>query len=318
MRDVLDYSTPLEIWCEEDGPVFRTEIPEAWRGWRDVTTSEQHWASDNHRALNLERRQLFREELYEPCRGPCPYCRFPMDTVRHERRGDEARPEYREVVVTACAHCGYWDARDTYHWLKDNDSDGRAHQRMGDHIQWIRSQGRLRKFSPSDLAAPLDALRRHVERAPDDLRHIHPRTLERLVGSVFSDALDCEAVHVGGPGDNGIDLILLDAEEPIAIQVKRRGDPSKSEGVAVVRDFLGALLLEGRARGMVVTTAHQYSAAARSAADKARELGLVSGIELVNADALWSICKLHAPATPPFERAAPRLDDVVPPAWPRH
>src|SRR5205085_2440194 len=48
-------------------------------------------------------------------------------------------------------------------------------------------------------------------------------------------------------------------KEPLLIQVKRRSDPSRLEGVQVVRELNGVLFREGTARGMIVTTRKGFS-----------------------------------------------------------
>jgi restriction system protein len=42
------------------------------------------------------------------------------------------------------------------------------------------------------------------------------------VASVFSEFMDCEAIHVGGPNDQGIEVILVQGERHYVVQVKRR------------------------------------------------------------------------------------------------
>jgi hypothetical protein len=97
--------------------------------------------------------------------------------------------------------------------------------------------------------------------------------LERLVQSVYRDVYaDCDVFHVGGPGDGGFDVLMIRREDPgesYLIQVKRRSSASSVEGVSVVRDLVGAMILEGATRGIVVSTADRFSGPARQAADKA-------------------------------------------------
>jgi hypothetical protein len=46
--------------------------------------------------------------------------------------------------------------------------------------------------------------------------------MEELVASVLPEHFACTAHVVGKTNDGGVDLILIDADEPIIVQVKRR------------------------------------------------------------------------------------------------
>ena len=79
-----------------------------------------------------------------------------------------------------------------------------------------------------------------------------------------SEYAPCEVYHVGKTGDGGgIDLkLVLSDKETFLIQVKRRSDLSKREGVNVVRELNGVLFREGVSKGMVISTARGYTKAA--------------------------------------------------------
>ena len=98
-------------------------------------------------------------------------------------------------------HAGWWE------------SENHAFLDMGQGLSYesftLLRRACLREFAGVDDDAPLDALRRYIANHPKDLNKISPRKLEELVGSVFADFLQCDAVHVGGPGDGGYDLVLL-------------------------------------------------------------------------------------------------------------
>ena len=140
---------------------------------------------------------------------------------------------------------------------------------------------------------------------------ISPRKLEQLVGSVFSDFLSCEAVHVGGPGDGGYDLVLLIGDRPALVQVKQRVDPRRAEPVALIREFLGALMLAGSSTGFFVTSAGRFSRASQTAAEQASRT-IVDKIELVDAAKLIDILKLVEENAEPWRFHAHSLTDELP------
>jgi hypothetical protein len=86
-----------------------------------------------------------------------------------------------------------------------------------------------------------------------------------------------------------VDLLLLHCDQPVAVQVKRREDHRKTEGVGGIREFLGAALL-GDYRHLIYTTnAECFSAAATEASQKAVKKGLVERYELISLDILQGL-----------------------------
>jgi restriction endonuclease Mrr len=88
--------------------------------------------------------------------------------------------------------------------------------------------------------------------------------------------------------DRGIDLHVChrNGEVLAAVQVKRRIN-KEVEGVAEVRNFIGALAVESISKGIFVTTATRYTREAKRVADKLNdgtrsrlELDLIDGGEL--------------------------------------
>ncbi|HEX4610038.1 MAG TPA: restriction endonuclease, partial [Urbifossiella sp.] len=88
-----------------------------------------------------------------------------------------------------------------------------------------------------------------------------PRDTERFVADIFrANYRHAEVVHVGKPGDLGIDVLFVDAGgNDGLVQVKRRETPGAVEGFDSLQRLLGALALEGKLRGIIVTTAGRLS-----------------------------------------------------------
>ena len=83
--------------------------------------------------------------------------------------------------------------------------------------------------------------------------------------------MDCEIKLVGKSHDGGKDLILLNGENQTFVQVKRRTQANKVEGVSCIRDLIGASII-GEAKACVfVTTANHFSKPAQDAAKKVVE-----------------------------------------------
>src|SRR5206468_10414353 len=98
---------------------------------------------------------------------------------------------------------------------------------------------------------------------------IHPKRMEDLLTHILAGVFDCEVHQLGYTRDGGIDLILLHCDQPVAVQVKRREDQSRTEGVRGIREFLGAALLGDFRHLIYATNVERFSPDATEAAKKA-------------------------------------------------
>jgi len=57
------------------------------------------------------------------------------------------------------------------------------------------------------------------------LYDVDPYKLEDIAQVVFSAYYNCEIKHVGKTGDGGKDLLIVQSDDPILVQVKRRENP---------------------------------------------------------------------------------------------
>jgi hypothetical protein len=131
-------------------------------------------------------------------------------------------------------------------------------------------------FDVSPHTESLLFLRQQLLKSEMDFADLSPLEMERTVGSILRDYLNMKVIHVGGPGDNGVDLLLLEGKEPLLGQVKRR-KRAATEGVSIVREILGTLVLNRANKGILVSSANRFSADAKKAADDAF---LVAGVKV--------------------------------------
>jgi hypothetical protein len=160
---------------------------------------------------------------------------------------------YTGTKVGQCDNCGWW----RFQYREIN----------GDVIaRTVSVQGKVREFSVTDIAAPIDDLSRYLSARSDRLSDINPTQFEHLVGQALLNAHPGSYVkHVGGRGDGGVDLHFVDVSgTQYLVQCKRRSNLNKKEGVQVVRELNGVLFREGLTHGMVVSTAKGYTAAAHA------------------------------------------------------
>src|SRR5207248_1897599 len=84
----------------------------------------------------------------------------------------------------------------------------------------------------------------------------------------------CEVIHVGRPGDEGIDILFIDdGGRQWIIQVKRRQDAGAPEGIATLRNLLGAMVIHDTKYGVLVSTADHFTIAVKKAKKKVAPRG---------------------------------------------
>ncbi|NTW70394.1 MAG: restriction endonuclease [Chlorobiaceae bacterium] len=213
----------------------------------------------------------------------CPFCNTPLETVVHLRVFDEdtgnippSRFLWRypgqvdefliDIYTNACGNCGWWQVKNV------KNSLGITHY----------SFPSLRLYDAADKALPLGVLWTELNKRQDLLHAINPTTFEKFVADVVSSKFNVEVVHIGKSGDGGIDLFYCDGNDRFAIQVKRHADSKASEGVAIVREFVGALLLADFQKGAIITTASRFTAPATRDAGLYESKKIVTRLDLVD------------------------------------
>lgn len=177
----------------------------------------------------------------------CPLCGKKLDDVyyRYDSMGAKTKVEYK-IEINQCKNCGWWNAKNE---LNDNNTY------LLNSIYLSVAQ----KYNLSKDTLPLDVLNDELNRNKNLLNQIKPHKLEQIVKDIFSDFYECNVFHVGGKNDNGIDLLVVESDSPILVQVKRRENPQKNELVKGIREFVGAMYLNGGKKGIYVTTAKNFS-----------------------------------------------------------
>ncbi|HEY1614365.1 MAG TPA: restriction endonuclease [Rhizomicrobium sp.] len=167
----------------------------------------------------------------------CPYC------GENIKRVDFAESHGPTILLGAfaCSFCGYWSAFNI---------SGVSDLLVAPYAANFAG----RTFIPC-YSALIDEIGRHPER----VHSMEPRAFEIFVGSVLKQFINCSVHHVGRSQDDGVDLVLVEHNEPTLIQVKRREDPHKSEGLSVVKELFATMIGKGAKKGKIVTTATKFS-----------------------------------------------------------
>ncbi len=200
------------------------------------------------------------EASEETCENPlqdlesCAYCSTKLIKIENNIVQESS---YRDFCLWYCRRCRFWQAR-LY-----SDPHGRC---MPPPEEWAYIS-KLREFNPSMPDCCSKQLALYIRSHPHFLYSCAPQRFEKFVADVFrANYANVEVVHVGRPGDGGIDVLLIDAEdEKWLIQVKRRESQDYSEGVSTIRDMLGAMVVKNALKGIVVSTAERFTRDAKRA-----------------------------------------------------
>jgi restriction system protein len=201
----------------------------------------------------------------------CIYCRTSMLRLRAERFEATTGPAVLLAQPAICQACGWWNVY-------------RVHQNYiartaGLAEGYSGTIGSLKELDLADISAPLAEVRQYLLARQEELYAVHPRVFEDIVCSVFKDA-GWDARVTAYAGDDGIDVVLDGPDgATVGVQVKRYGAHRKIEAEQI-RSFAGALLLDGKTRGVFVTTS-DFRKGARQAAARYASIGYP--IKLMNA-----------------------------------
>jgi hypothetical protein len=219
----------------------------------------------------------------------CPNCeRSAKASVTHDSEelnaDDPVTSRYYLDTKYECETCGWWSSE---------SSESTGSDSVESWVEWKTiTYAVLKALGASAKDLPLQVLERALTNRPNLLYSIHDRKFEEFVASVLNDFYPgCEVALCGRSGDQGIDLVVVVCDAPIAVQVRRRMSPDNVETVYPVREFLGAALLRGFRELIYVTTSH-FTRGAIAAADAAVARELVSRYQLIDADRLRGMFNL--------------------------
>lgn len=214
----------------------------------------------------------------------CPFCGTPLENVfwgaRSEPRGGDL---YESGKVFECKNCRWW----TYKLQVSEDTD------LIDEVRSYHTDSRYygiaKSYNITDKTLPLEVLSEELKKKPDILYDINPYKLEELSQEILKGVYDCKVNHVGKTGDGGVDLIVLESDEPIMVQVKRRKNPNHVELVKGIREFVGTLFIKDQRKGIYISTAKRYSKASKEVAEELIKNRKLDYFELIDYDKLYSL-----------------------------
>jgi restriction system protein len=226
----------------------------------------------------------------------CPNCSNKFSSFHNNKYGiikiNEELYDGKDILLF-CSKCGWWQTRYEFYMKEFISNYAYQHHSI------------LESIDISDGNINLNDLKLHLINNWDDRRFIEAGKAEELVRDILKEHLSCDVFyttsHVNMP-DGGIDLFVCHENGNIktAIQVKRRKN-MEPESISEVRNFLGAMIIEGYQNGIFVTTAERFTKNVHEAVNKLKfsqsnlNLNLIDGnnlLEIIHATSSTSSSRL--------------------------
>lgn len=246
--------------------------------------------------------EIAEEEIHGDPLQDLKNCLFCSTRLLKEKNEVFLEDSHREYCLWYCRNCRFWQVR-IY-----SDRCRRCIP-PPDHWAYL---SKLRSFTSSLPEGCNSELAMYIRSHPEFLHSCNPTHFEKIVADVFrANFTSAEVLHVGQPQDGGVDILLIDTnQEQWLIQVKRRASENSIEGVKTIRDLLGAMVVEGVNKGIVVSTANRFSRYALRAVARACAGRYCMKIHLVDSGIFN---KMLDPILPdrPWLQPISQLDDEI-------
>lgn len=192
----------------------------------------------------------------------CPHCFAVFSTYSKQtsktqywdnpERTGEPKIKVKVIWFFICYKCGWWQITEKEH-LEDL---GLSHDPFIYHSI-------LERVEENSERAKIITLRQSLQKDWEGRKNLSAGDAAEIVRDIMKEHYNCNVIHTQGnvnTPDGGIDLLVgHDGQKVLAaVQVKRRknGDP---EGISHVREFVGALAIQGQKNGVFVTTAERFT-----------------------------------------------------------
>jgi hypothetical protein len=230
----------------------------------------------------------------------CPYCtnRLTEKSLAEYNAGNDSIIEDLEEFIESggypdrvyclkvCPNCFYW----TFNGYQEPEP--------GLEYFMMSAISVSQKFTTTLPTGCNIELAQELRRNTNLWHKLNPRRIETFVADIFkANHKQCEVIHVGRPGDLGVDVLFIDdSATKWLIQVKRRERPKKAEGFSTLQSILGTLVLHGEQHGIIVSTADYFSAQIKKQTINAANRGYK--IELIDKGILNRMIENMLPENP--------------------
>jgi hypothetical protein len=195
----------------------------------------------------------------------CPFCRSKvqqnslgsrtwvskMQAVFKEWRVISERGDARLYV---CPSCSWWAVLQTDLGRQVIEEKNYACLIDLVVVYWAK----MKTFEVAANEASLAYLRTFLAQNTNEISQNSPNQLVDVIQSCFGGFFDCQVTQVGEAITDPYETFLVKAEKPLLIRIKRK-DLANHDGVQVIHDVLGVMLVENEFTGLLVGLANRFS-----------------------------------------------------------
>lgn len=195
-------------------------------------------------------------------------------------------PSQRSLHMRLCSACGWWHMHRIEVCRTQDNRIVRANWWELYHAVYSEVPIELSQFTTQQLQT-------HLQRRWEDRKHMSSQQAEDLVAGLLREHYKGDILRVSAnafSSDGGIDLYVIHDNGAVrrAVQVKRRQERD-IESVHEVRNFVGAMLLDGSERGVFVTTASRFTHPATAVATNSNLARSRLSLELIDGRKLYEL-----------------------------
>jgi len=254
----------------------------------EILDYREHVSQHEGYGLNSGPRKPDNESLFFHKREFCVFCNKKTKEIYSNPRVDTktiSGVAWHKINTVFTCSCGWWEH--TFYGYLEGEQEG-----FKDWAFEVDS-AILQRYKIDSNEVPIQSLREYLIKKAEDIYRIHHKKMEELVASVLGEHFDCKAHIVGKTNDGGVDLILVESDDPIIVQVKRRMKKGKVEPVSQIRELIGATLLKESRKCIFVTTADHFSREAIKTKNMALKKNIVRSFDLIDFNKFISFLQLN-------------------------
>lgn len=255
-------------------------------GYSDFIT-DRHEYNRHGNGMTTEFRAPNVHRAFFSRRGHCRFCQADIPVAFEDSRGRTIGVDiWSTIRIWECPNCGWWECLDEF--SEEYDLIDKVKAIQIDTRYWSVAK----KFELGDKDLPVQVLVNELHKEPELIYRIHPTKMEELAQHVFASFFNCKVEHVGRSGDGGVDLLIVDSDEPILVQVKRRSQSYATESASTIRELLGAMFIRNSSRGIVLSTAKTFAPSSMQVRDTLLGENRLRYFELVDFDRFCAMLRV--------------------------
>lgn len=196
-------------------------------------------------------------EDHEEGYSNCPFCAYKLESIYKQV---PLRKKFIDPFGHRLEYWGnFWICRNCMFWMFKSFTY--VPDSLLSDYYYNLAISKIQEFDNNLPVEFTSELAQILRRNPNYWHRLNPNALEVYIRDIFkANYSNCEVIHVGKPGDRGVDVLFIDTQEKRwLIQVKRRSRSDATEGFGTLQNLLGAMVMNDSLNGILVSTVDHFS-----------------------------------------------------------